>query len=125
MAGITGMFHDGGVVMHQGGLVMHAGGYVPRYHAGGLSGDERPAILQTGEGVLSRRGMANLGALNAGMAGGGGNLNVNVQIENQTGTPVKAEQSSVKFDGESYIVGVILKNIDGYGALRGAIAGLK
>lgn len=136
MAGISGMFHEGGVVMHQGGLVMHAGGLVgrsgsegeyvvPRYHMGALAGDERPAILQTGEGVLSRRGMANLGALNSGAGGGGGNLNVNVQIENQTGTPVKAEQSGVRFDGESYIVGVILKNIDGYGALRGAIAGVK
>jgi hypothetical protein len=130
-----GLFHEGGVVMHQGGMVMHAGGlvgrsgsgggYVPRYHVGGLSGDERPAILQTGEGVLSRRGMANLGALNGGMAGGGGNVNVVINLENESGTPVKAEQSGVKFDGESYIVGVVLKNIDSYGSLRHAIQGVK
>lgn len=44
----------------------HSGGYIPRYHTGTLSPDERLAILQTGEGVLSRRGVKNLGRLNSG-----------------------------------------------------------
>lgn len=47
-----------GLVMHSGGLVMHSGGLVPelpRYHDGFLAPDERPAILQTGERVLSRK----------------------------------------------------------------------
>jgi lambda family phage tail tape measure protein len=39
----------------------------PRYHMG-LAADERPAILQTGEGVISRKGMARL---NNGESGGG------------------------------------------------------
>lgn len=57
---------------HSGGLILHQGGYIPRYHSGALSPDERVAILQTGEGVLSRRGMANLGALNSGSSVNGG-----------------------------------------------------
>jgi hypothetical protein len=44
-------------VAHTGGLILHGGGpvrLVPRFHTGGLAADEVPAILQTGERVLSR-----------------------------------------------------------------------
>ena len=56
---VAGGFHEGGLVMHSGGLVpvFHAGGLVgglPRFHSGGLAADERVAILQTRERVLSR-----------------------------------------------------------------------
>ena len=43
------------------GGIYHDGGYVARYHRGGLAADEVRAILQTGEGVVSRRGMSRLG----------------------------------------------------------------
>ena len=46
------MFHQGGAVMHQGGVI---------YAHRGLAVDEIPIIAQRGEGVLSRRGMANIG----------------------------------------------------------------
>jgi len=74
------------------GKLFHEGGMVNRYHRGGfirahsgLAPDEVPIIAQTGEGVLSRRGMRaiggsdNLRRLNKGdpMDGGGG-LTVNV-----------------------------------------------
>lgn len=51
---------------------MHSGGFVgwPKAHAG-LAVDERPYILQTGEGVLSRKGMAALEMLNKGSWNGG------------------------------------------------------
>lgn len=49
-------FHNGGVVtMHNGGVVA--------MHNGGLKADERLAKLQTGEGLLSRRDMANIGGV--------------------------------------------------------------
>lgn len=54
---------------HSGGLVMHAGGLVPSYHYGGLASDERPAVLQTGEYVMSRRGVAALDRINSGELG--------------------------------------------------------
>ncbi len=44
-------------------------------HSGGLAGDEVPAVLQTGEGVLSRKGMGNLNRLNMGNGNGGGGGN--------------------------------------------------
>lgn len=77
-----GLFHEGGKVMHSGGPV--------RAH-NGLAVDEVPIIAQTGEGILSRRGMAALGgegalnALNSGQPGGGGisvNIGGNVYAQN-------------------------------------------
>lgn len=41
----------------------HQGGWIQRFHSGGwpLGGDEVPAVLQTGERVLSRREVSNMG----------------------------------------------------------------
>ena len=73
-----------GAKMHHGGMIdvfpsllprFHTGGEVvqsfltpspPRFHTGGLAPDERLIVAQTGEGVLSRRGMEALGAFNQG-----------------------------------------------------------
>lgn len=82
-----GLFHQGGMVkaMHVGGMVelpkAHSGLYIPK-----LKHDERPIIAQTGEGVLSRRGMRSIGgepALNAAnsgapSSGGGGSVNITI-----------------------------------------------
>jgi hypothetical protein len=67
---LASIFHTGGIVGGGGtsravNPLVFAG--APRYHSGGLVGlkpDERPAILQTGEEVLSRRDPRN--ALNGG-----------------------------------------------------------
>ena len=62
----------------------HNGG--PIYAHGGLAPDEVPIIAQTGEGVLSRRGMAAAGGssglrkLNSGNSGGGGQTVVINQV---------------------------------------------
>lgn len=78
---IGALFHHGGMVRrHHGGLI--------RAH-GGLSPDEVPIIAQTGEGILSRRGMGALGgsdnlkALNRGEAvtQGGVTININQVIQ--------------------------------------------
>jgi hypothetical protein len=66
--------------VHTGGVIGRLG--VRRFHSGGLAGDEVPAILQTGEGVLNRRAMGLVGgrglaALNRG-GGLGGSEVVNV-----------------------------------------------
>jgi len=102
---------------HTGGYIMHSGGFVPRFHLGGnLAPDERSAILQTGEYVVSRKGVAALDKINSGEIGAGG-VNVVVNVQNQTNQQLDAKSSEMKFDGEKYIVGVILKNADGYGPL--------
>lgn len=56
---------------HNGGMVAHSGAYVA--HNGLLASDERMIIAQTGEGILSRDAMKNLGIdrfnmLNSGMS---------------------------------------------------------
>jgi hypothetical protein len=57
----------------------HHGGMIQKAHSGlfvnKLGPDQVPIIAQTGEGILSRRGMAALGALNGGRPGSvGGNM---------------------------------------------------
>lgn len=119
------------VTTHSGGLIAHHGGLVPRFHFGGLSGDEVPIIAQKGERIFSIEhtkvvdGLSKLGQKLSGGRFGGNTVNVAVNVENRTGSPVDAQAGSVKFDGEKYIVNVIMKNINGYGALRHAIAGVK
>jgi hypothetical protein len=84
-----GMVFPGlGQFFHQGGLVFHSGGIIPRAHSGMLASDEVPIIAQTGEGVLSRRGMAGLGVdnfnrINRGekIANGGVEINIPVIIQ--------------------------------------------
>lgn len=92
----------------------HAGGYVPRFHFGGLAPDEVPAILQSGEGVLSRKGMAALDALNAGGAVGGSRVEVN--IINQSGMPLAAQVSAPRFSQAKQIIDIV---VDDY--LRGGL----
>jgi len=77
--GMIPFFHQGGVVYHKGGLVQ------PIYAHSGLSPDEVPIIAQSGEGVLSRRGMSALGTnnlkrLNRGEGLGGSNQIFNIYI---------------------------------------------
>ncbi|MDG6005555.1 MAG: hypothetical protein E3K29_06860 [Candidatus Brocadia sp.] len=74
-AGLGGGFgggESGGLAIfgHSGGRVS-ANGIIPRFHAGGLSRDEVPAILQRGEYVVSRRGVDMLDKINNGQLGGG------------------------------------------------------
>jgi len=71
-------------------LKQHSGGMVPfanwtRAHRGLLAWDEVPAVLQAGEGVVSRRGMAGLGAdglaaLNRGRSGGGNGRPIEITV---------------------------------------------
>ncbi len=75
----------------------------PRLHSG-LSSDEFPAILQKGETVIPK-GMSATPALQ-------------VNIENQTGTPVEAKDVTAKFDLEKFVVNVVLKNVAQNGPLR-------
>ncbi len=123
-SGATGVASPGSAIPahHSGGMILHQGGYVPRFHFGGLMPDERPAILQTGEGVLSRRGMAALDALNGGQAGGG-NTNVTVEVVNKSSQAVKATQGPMKFDLRGAVVSVILEDLEGNGPLRQAGVG--
>jgi len=81
----------------------------PRYH-NGLQPSEFPAILKKGEGVFTE------GQMEAMSAGNAPTLVVNV--ENKTGSQVKATQSQPSFDGKKYIRTVILELADSDMAVR-------
>ncbi len=75
-----GVFNISGLKFHQGGVV--------RAHSGYLASDDVPIIAQSGEGIISRKGMAQLGAYNLqrlnrgdGMTGGGVTININPVIQ--------------------------------------------
>jgi hypothetical protein len=61
---LTAMAGPGGKILGVGiDKLFHAGGIV-RAHGGYLARDEVPIIAQSGEGIVSRRGMQTLGAAN-------------------------------------------------------------
>lgn len=95
---------------HEGGLVMHEGGFVPRFHFGGLSDDEVPAILQRGEYVVSRKGVATMDAINQGrVSGGQPNVSVVLNVQNNTGMPVQAREGGMRFNGKQMVKEIILE----------------
>ena len=63
-------------------------------------GGEREAVIPLNE--------RNLSALGGGQGKGG---NVTVNVINNTGTQVKAEQTSAQWDGEQWVVGVVLNAV--------------
>ena len=75
---------------HSGGVVGEAGSGVG-YIGGNLAAGEVPAILQTGEGVLSRQGMSNLEALNLGLLAQASPQNQEIVILNQVSDGVMEE----------------------------------
>jgi len=97
---------------HEGGTVPNFKNYrwIPRFHSG-LGPDEFPAILQAGERVLSRKEVAG---------GLGSAPEININIENRTGYPVKARQSEMRFDGKKYVRNVMLELAQEDMTVRGA-----
>lgn len=113
---IAGFFHSGGIVGAGGTMravnpLAFAG--APRYDSGGMVGlkpDERPAILQTGEEVLSRGDPRN--AANGGGAGAG------VRILNVIDPAIVSDYLSSSA-GEKTVLNVLQRNP---GAVRQVLA---
>lgn len=103
LQGVLSLFSGGtsaGVTASMAGF-MHSGGPIVKAHSG-LAVDEVPIIAQTGEGILSRRGMAALGgnaALNSVNAGNpvGGGVTIymdNVSVRSQADIEALANEIS-------------------------------
>jgi predicted Zn-dependent protease with MMP-like domain len=111
-------FSQGGMVhLAQGGAAVSAS----------LMRDRVPAMLEPGEFVIRKQsarkiGMPALQAMNAtgNMAGGGGNVFINVTNE---GSPKQAEASAPKFDGEKYVVDIVMRDISNNGPIRRSLRG--
>jgi len=59
LSGVMGVLHEGGIVGKEG--TSRFVSLLPRFHSGGLSGDEQLAVLQKGEGVFTQEQMKALG----------------------------------------------------------------
>ncbi|KAA0677786.1 phage tail tape measure protein [Roseomonas genomospecies 6] len=125
---IGSIFHDGGIVGESAApgrpvpVSLFEG--APRFHSGGFPGlrpDEVPAILQRGEGVFTREQMAALGA--SASASSAKAPDVTVNVINQTGQPVNAERGNLRFDGERYVLDVVMRAASQPGQFREAMKG--
>ena len=108
-----------------GGHLFAAGGYISGPGTG--TSDSIPAMLSNGEYVIrsaavDRIGIAALNRLNrtghyadggyvGNTAGMYGAPPVTINIENQTGMPVTADQTSSSFDGEKWVIGIVMNGI--------------
>lgn len=83
----------------------------------GEAGDE--AVMP-----LSRTSNGKLGvtAIN-GINGRQSAPNVIINIENQTGQQIEQKQNGIQFDGENWVVSMIMSNVQKNGPLRGLMAG--
>ena len=72
-----------------------------RMHTGGMVGSgEVPTILKKGEGVFTKEQMQAMG----------GAPNVQVNVINQTGQQIAAEDGQQRFDGETLVKDIVLRN---------------
>lgn len=108
--------HSGGIVGSGEGsgrklrpMSLFAG--APKYHSGGLAGDEMPAVLKRGEGVFTPGQMRALG---------GGASNVRIEVVNPPGRPAEVESATPRFDAEGMVVTIVMRDIsDGGPIARG------
>jgi len=121
---IISSIFGGGLFAAQGGMVHLAQGGAAV--SASLRRDRVPAMLEPGEFVLRKQsarkiGLPALQAMNAtGSAGGAGNVFVNVTNE---GTPKQTEASQPRFDGEKYVVDIVMRDISNNGPIRRSLRG--
>jgi hypothetical protein len=120
-----------------------SGGYITG--PGTSTSDSIPSYLSNGKYVVSAKGVqsvgtsfldainkgyvkrfANGGAVSGGTVSAGGSIpNVKVNIVNQTGSQISAENTNVSVDRDAYVMGIVLKSLstNKYGS-RSALKGL-
>jgi tape measure domain-containing protein len=84
-----------------------------KFHSGGMPGlrsDEVPAILEKGEGVFTKEQMRAMG----GMA----TPEIEINVINQSGQQVNAQQNQPRFDGRKMILDVVLTAMQHPGQFR-------
>lgn len=113
-------FANGGIMTSKGALELQ------KYANGGIA--NRPQVALYGEGsqpeayVPLPDGRTIPVSIQGGMQGGVGDVQVNVI--NQTGEPVTAQQQGQpKFDGEQMVLDVVLKNVRRAGPFRDSMKG--
>jgi hypothetical protein len=109
----------------QGGLVHLAAGGAAA--SATINRDRVPAMLEPGEFVIRKQsaeriGMPALQAMNATGEAGMGSGNVFVNLTNE-GSPKQAEASAPRFDGEKYVVDIVMRDFANNGPIRRTLRG--
>ena len=94
---------------------IHGYGNVPvtgNYQSGGIV----KANLHEGEFVVNRTGVSVLDNLNKGIIKSSP-TNFTINLKNESGVPLEAEQKDVSFDFENAVISVILKSHKNYGPM--------
>ena len=87
--------------------------------SGGMLRDRVPALLEPGEFVIRKPaakaiGGPALGAMNA-TGKMGGDVSINIQNE---GSPKDAEAQQPRFDGEKFVIDVVMRDLSNNGPIR-------
>lgn len=113
--------HSGGIIGTGGRgrqIDLSAFANAPRFHTGGVIGQEVPAILEKGEGVFTREQMKALGAnLNA----RSGTPDVKFNLINNSGHNLDSDEQNVRFDGQAMILDVVVKAAGRPGPFRDSL----
>lgn len=105
LGSLFGVGHGGGIVGSLGrrravNPLLFAG--APRFHAGGIAGDEVPIIARRGEGVFTPEQMRAMG--------GGAPRSVRVDIRNQ-GQPQQVESADASFDLDEIVISIVTRDL--------------
>ena len=79
----------------------------PKFHNGGIVGDEVPIIAKRGEGVFTKEQMKALGN------GGETEVNVNVNVVNNAASEVKTSVSKTNLGNGDFSLDIVIEKIKG------------
>jgi len=111
MSGVMGVLHEGGIVGLEGSRRFVSG--LPKFHSGGLSGDEQIAVLKKGEGVFTKEQMRAMGGM------GGDQTIVNMTVHAIDAKGVRDFFTT----NRGYVEGIVVQSVKRSGAVRSAIRG--
>ncbi len=95
----------------------------PKFHSGLMPGEIR-AIIKDDEGVFTKGQMKALGQRMDG-SGAGAAPPVTINLKNESGTSLDADHAGTKFDGESFVLDVVISHLGRPGTLRNAVKNSK
>jgi hypothetical protein len=99
---------------------------IPAMASGGLRRDRMPTLLEPGEFVIRRPAVNRIGVNNLAQMNATGKANNNaapiINIKNE-GTQKDAQASSPRFDGEKYVIDIIMRDLANNGPVRRSLRG--
>lgn len=120
----------GNIVPHANGGIMSEHGSVPlrKYAKGGIATSPQLALFGEGshnEAYVPLPDGRTIPVTMTGPANAGAAPAIHFNLINQSGAPVEAEGRGQRFDGEKYIIDVVLNAMSRPGRLRTAMQGAK